>query len=231
MCGIFSLINNSYTFSPTIIRNCFNIGVNRGPEQSELKYIDDDLWFGFHRLAINGLDTGSSQPLSIDGITLICNGEIYNYKALYSLMNVTPLTSSDCEVIIHLYAQYGLEYTLQLLDGVFAFILHDLRDDTNPLLYVARDPYGVRPLYMVNSLFSYNNQEPIVGFASELKVLHSLCSSNKTREFVYSHIMPGSFLLYTKDCANPLWFLKEQTKYHTCKFINECKFIYIDRDE
>ena len=230
MCGIFALINNVYTFHPSTIGNGFMKGAARGPEQSTIKYIDDEVWLGFHRLAINGLDDGSSQPMTINGITLICNGEIYNYKELYSLLKMEPLTGSDCEVIIHLYARFGLEYTLQLLDGVFAFVLHDLRDDTNPLIHVVRDPYGVRPLYMLTSrmLTPYmltstiftKDKEPVVAFASELKVLHSL-SNGKPAEYVFSHVAPGSYLTFTKTEQSDykLWFLINQAKYHTYKFI------------
>jgi len=220
MCGIFALINNVYTFHPNTIYNGFMKGVARGPEGSITKYIDDEVWMCFHRLAINGLDAESSQPMTINGITLICNGEIYNYKELYSLLKVEPLTHSDCEVIIHLYARFGLEYTLQLLDGVFAFVLHDLRDDTHPLIHAVRDPYGVRPLYMLTPTAFTKEKEPVVAFASELKVLHSL-TDGKPSEYVFSHVAPGSYLTFTKTAQSDyrLWFLVDQAKYHTYKFV------------
>jgi asparagine synthase (glutamine-hydrolysing) len=235
MCGIFALLNNSSTFTPQTIKSSFMLGVNRGPEQSTLKYNDEDVWLGFHRLAINGLNPTSGQPMTIDGITLICNGEIYNYKELYALLEQEPLTASDCEVIIHVYARYGLEYTLQLLDGVFAFVLHDLRDDTKPLLHIARDPYGVRPLYMVVPDMTYSAvsnvmyNEPIVAFASELKVLHSLCSStnndlntvmNSYQNFTFTHVLPGTFLTYQKTNDYRTWYVAYRAKYHTYKFIS-----------
>lgn len=236
MCGIFALLNNSTTFHPKIIKNSFMLGINRGPEHSTLKYNDDDVYLGFHRLAINGLNPASGQPMTFNNITLICNGEIYNYKELYTLLDMEGETDSDCEVIIHLYARFGLEYTLQLLDGVFAFVLHDLRDDTHPLIHVARDPYGVRPLYMVipDPCIAKAGAitEPIFAFASELKVLHSLCSSivdirsdNAYYNFHFSHVMPGNFLTFQKNLDYTEWFLTEKTKYHTYNFINgQCKF-------
>ena len=184
MCGIFALLNNKTTYNQQTIQNCFQKGINRGPEYSELKNFENNVVFGFHRLAINGLNEQSNQPLKIDNINLICNGEIYNYKELFQKINIEPTTSSDCEIIIHLYKRYGIEYTLQLLDGVFAFVLYD--DNT---IYIARDPYGVRPLYTmmmdssllpssanktddVNSL--NNTNEPIIAFASEIKTLNNL---------------------------------------------------------
>ena len=184
MCGIFALLNNKTTYNQQTIQNCFQKGINRGPEYSELKSLNNNVIFGFHRLAINGLNEKSNQPLIIDNITLICNGEIYNYKELFQKMNIEPTTSSDCEIIIHLYKRYGIEYTLQLLDGVFAFVLYD--DNT---IYIARDPYGVRPLYtmMIDSSCSSsyankiddvsscnNTNEPIIAFASEIKTLNNL---------------------------------------------------------
>ena len=237
MCGIFALLNNSTTFHPKNIKKSFMLGVNRGPEQSTLKYNDDDVYLGFHRLAINGLNPESGQPMTFNNITLICNGEIYNFKELYTLLDMEGETDSDCEVIIHLYARFGLEYTLQLLDGVFAFVLHDLRDDTHPLIHVARDPYGVRPLYMVNPdpcivrtgiITEPIYTEPIFAFASELKVLHCLCSNsvdihtdNTQYKFHFSHVMPGTFLTFQKNLDYTKWSLTENIKYHTYKFINE----------
>lgn len=149
MCGIFTIIRNwdssiHFDADRSLINRGFNKGQSRGPEHSVLSIINDNLIFGFHRLAINGLNSISNQPLINNGISLICNGEIYNYKEIYSQLNVTPKTDSDCEAIIHMYLKYGIEYTLQNLDGVFSFVLYD---SNNKCGYIARDPYGVRPLY------------------------------------------------------------------------------------
>ena len=149
MCGIFTIIRNlnspvNFISNVEAINNSFEKGQGRGPDNSTLSVINDNLLFAFHRLAINGLDSNSNQPLVVDGVYLICNGEIYNYKELYSQLNATPTTNSDCEAIIHLYLKYGIEYTLQNLDGVFSFVLYDSNKNRG---YIARDPYGVRPLY------------------------------------------------------------------------------------
>ena len=124
MCGIFALLNNKNNFSNTFIKKNFCKGVDRGPESSSLINVNNKITLGFHRLAINGLDDISDQPLTVNKVTLICNGEIYNYKKLYQYLNITPKTNSDCEVIIHLYLRYGMEQTLRMLDGVFAFVLY-----------------------------------------------------------------------------------------------------------
>ena len=164
MCGIFCLLNSKGE-DKGFVKRQFDKCQNRGPEQSKL-FFDREMYvyLGFHRLPINGLDEISNQPMTIDNnITLICNGEIYNYKELFELMDITtPETNSDCEVILHLYKRYGIEQTLQMLDGVFGFIIYDFRDVDNKKIYAARDPYGVRPLFKLHTSKGY------IGFASLL---------------------------------------------------------------
>ena len=82
MCGIFSLLNGSFIIRDKI-NNCFKKGSKRGPESSTILNPNSNTLIGFHRLAINGLNEESNQPLKINDIILICNGEIYNYKELY----------------------------------------------------------------------------------------------------------------------------------------------------
>ena len=136
MCGIFALLGDSSRLGNSNdltnidnILNSFNKGKHRGPEFSKLTNVMLKATFGFHRLAINGLNEKSNQPLIYKDIVLICNGEIYNYKELYSYMNLSMAdiqTDSDCEVIIHMYLRYGIEHTLRMLDGVFSFVLYDI---------------------------------------------------------------------------------------------------------
>ena len=117
MCGIFGVLNNRQTFNDKLVKTAFDKGSYRGPEDSQLACYSEKLVLGFKRLAINGLNSASSQPMTIGNVTLVCNGEIYNYKELYELMGMTPTTGSDCEVIIRMYKKYGFEYTLEMLDG------------------------------------------------------------------------------------------------------------------
>lgn len=205
MCGIFSIINNNHNLS--FLQNEFNKGKHRGPEHSTIYGVSINTIFGFHRLAINGLDEISNQPITINNIVLICNGEIYNYIELYKLIGITPTTNSDCEVIIHLYLKYGIQQTLKMLDGVFAFVLCDNRIDTNEMntIYIARDPYGVRPLYKLKS-------NEMFGVASEIKMLNNLSSNSN----VVEHFEPGTFMMFTLNfMVNPMWVSTYyNTKYH-----------------
>lgn len=220
MCGIFLLLNNDNSFKFDYVKEQFEKGVNRGPENSKFTYLNDNIIYGFHRLAINGLDEISNQPFFINNVMLICNGEIYNYKELYSMMGITPTTNSDCEVIIHLYLKYGIEQTLHMLDGVFAFALYDLN---NNLIFISRDPYGVRPLYCLKYL------NHITGFASELKVLNGFnrmeLAADSHDEVQMStsvnHFTPGTYqtLYYHKYYKR--WLTKSTDKYHiTSSFSN-----------
>ena len=216
MCGIFSLLNISDTnvlFTQEFIKHNFQLGQGRGPENSVLKNVSVRTKFGFHRLAINGLNDISNQPICIDDIVLICNGEIYNYKELYEFMGIESETDSDCEIIIHLYKKYGIYQTLKMLDGVFAFCLCDnrLTISLTSTIYVARDPYGVRPLYCLKPLL-YNK---LIGFASELKMLSEFSDVDPTKAYI-TQFTPGTYSKYViqnKVLSN--WTLiLENIKYH-----------------
>ena len=178
MCGIFGIINYDKHKIDKINKN-FIKGSSRGPEYSVIKTYNNNC-FGFHRLAINGLNIISNQPFEINNIVLICNGEIYNYKELAKDNNINLITDSDCEIILHLYLLYGIEYTLGLLDGVFAFILYDKNNNS---IFLSRDPYGVRPLYI-----SYENNSMYI--SSELKSIYNLSTNKKS----LSNFIPGYYM-------------------------------------
>ena len=158
MCGIFALIESEN--DPT---DAFKTGSKRGPEMSKLIKIDNN-YLGFHRLAINGLNDESNQPLYYKEYVLVCNGEIYNYTELIRDHDLVVKTQSDCEVIVAMYAKYGIQ-CLDYLDGEFAFILYDFSKSE---FFIARDPYGVRPLYIATVKNKYC-------FASDLEpMIHSI---------------------------------------------------------
>ena len=238
MCGIFTLLNNSDTFTSEEIEAAFEYGNNRGPEDSEFITYGNNLNIGFKRLAINGLNMESRQPMTIDNITLICNGEIYNFKELFRIMQVEQITQSDCEIIIHLYKRYGIKQTLMLLDGYFSFILYDNSTlKKEPTIIVARDPFGVRPLYILeynidNHIAEDNDNlsiisEKIIGFASELKMLNPLLNTNKgiltysnsnishskKAPFGITQYPPGSYSVYKNQLrlfGNYEWVISEK---------------------
>lgn len=213
MCGIFGLLGR-YSYTHKELTNASNKGSQRGPEYSVLQHITDGLTLGFHRLAINGLDALSNQPIEHDGCYIVCNGEIYNYKKLYVENKIAPDTESDCEVIMHLYKKYGMEYTLRLIDGVFAFILVDTKINK---VFVARDPYGIRPLFILK-----HTTENYYGFASEMKQLIPLVSHNNE---IIQQFQPGSFSVFTMDIDKNIR-LQETTKYSSLPFMTHIETTY-----
>lgn len=241
MCGIFSLLNNNDLIFPRqFIDEQFKRGEGRGPEHSILTDVNVKALFGFHRLAINGLNKESNQPIKFDNITLICNGEIYNFRELYKEMDVKPTTDSDCEVIIHLYMKYGIDHTLQMLDGVFSFILLDGRYNLQiNKMYVARDPYGIRPLFWLRDK-NPDSLDRMYGFASELKMLSPFYSKlkrplgrrnrrltimesnldhNESNVIVLEPFRPGTYATFELPwTVNASWSLTSTTKYHTTGF-------------
>jgi asparagine synthase (glutamine-hydrolysing) len=148
-----------------------------------VKHIASNVTFGFTRLAINGLTDDGMQPFYDGAISWICNGEIYNANKLASDLNVT--LKSDCSVLGALYMKHrdDLATFARCLDGVFAIALYDAE---RKKVIVARDPYGVRPLYMASRVSPqqtilqpqygqpialYKPKMDTLVFASELKAL------------------------------------------------------------
>ena len=218
MCGIFALlnVNNISPDEEKIIKTQFIKGKKRGPEYSKLEYKYYKTVLGFHRLAINGLNSESNQPIVYNNVVLICNGEIYNYKQLYKSMNVTPTTDSDCEVIIHLFIKYGIEQTLNMLDGVYSFLLFDNRPnvDTVHTVIIARDPLGIRPLYQM-----YNNNNNIAFkknlccFASELKCLQYFYNSD-VYNYHIKQFEPGTYSIFQRNVVETDWKPIIENKKH-----------------
>ena len=206
MCGIFGILINKKNTNYENIKNYFNYGKKRGPENSIIKYITEDIIFGFHRLAINGLNEISNQPIvdKNNKYILICNGEIYNYKELYKKFNFDNITNSDCEIIIHMYDLFGLKF-INFLDGVFSFMLYDVE---NEKVIIGRDPHGVRPLYCCN----YENNN--ISFCSDLLPLLYDKNVKNINQFP-----PGTICIYKKE--NDLY----NKIYHERYFYLDCNII------
>ena len=172
MCGIFAyLFRGEGKLSLNQIHKIINSAVktqHRGPDKTEFETYDGEVCFCFHRLAIVGKTKRGNQPLSLDDDptkVLICNGEIYNYEELAKLHGFELESGSDCEIILHMIKKFGIEETVRNLDGVFSFVYYDTEEKT---VHVARDPFGVRSLFM-----GLNRSGDII-FASEMKSLQDL---------------------------------------------------------
>jgi asparagine synthase (glutamine-hydrolysing) len=164
MCGICGLIakNNQPMDETLIVKMCDQI-VHRGPDDDGI-YYGDTAHLGFRRLSIIDLE-GGHQPLSNEDGTvwIIFNGEIYNYQTLRrSLLDRGHQfkTDADTEVIVHLYEEKGPDCVKELR-GMFAFAILDTR---NQQLFAARDYFGIKPFYYVDT-------GEHIAFGSEIKSL------------------------------------------------------------
>ncbi|MCB0745773.1 MAG: asparagine synthetase B, partial [Ignavibacteriae bacterium] len=166
MCGIIGIINNQDTVNILELKSMSDKLHLRGPDASGT-WIDNNVGFAHRRLSIIDLQTGD-QPMYTDDekIVIVFNGEIYNFKELRSELtkkNHIFKTTSDTEVILKGYQEYGIDELLERLEGMFAFALYD---SDKKEVYIARDKFGEKPLY-------YIENDTAIYFASELKALES----------------------------------------------------------
>jgi len=169
MCGIFAYISGediSDELHSQLVKEA-NKSRHRGPDNTKYRMENEKIFLAFHRLCINDMSDNGDQPLTHPNdynIILICNGEIYNHRKLREENNFKTNSESDCEIVLHMYTKYGFKKTIESLDGVFACVLLDLNKN---VIYAARDPIGVRSLYI-------GTNDADFGFCSELKSIHNL---------------------------------------------------------
>ncbi len=196
MCGIAGVVsfNNSPAISNDLLERMVNTLYHRGPDEAGMA-IHGPAALGMRRLSIIDL-SGGSQPIYNEdkSIWTVFNGEIYNFpelkKELLSKGHVFK-TTTDTEVIVHGYEEYGLDFAKHL-NGMFAIALHDTRK--NKFLLV-RDHIGIKPLY-----YSFSNKRIV--FGSEIKaILESKLVSkelnmNALGEFLSWEYIPGETTLF-----------------------------------
>ncbi|QNI75215.1 asparagine synthase (glutamine-hydrolyzing) [Synechococcus sp. MVIR-18-1] len=165
MCGITGLINlNGDSVSPVILKKMTDAIVHRGPD-GEGHWIDESVGLGHRRLAIIDLSPAGHQPMisSDHRYVLSYNGEIYNYRELRAELEAEGFwfrSQTDSEVVLNALAHWGHDALLKF-NGMFALALWDRKESS---LLLARDRYGVKPLY-------YSFQSGVFAFASEQKAI------------------------------------------------------------
>ena len=144
MCGIAGVMTSETTLpNPALLDGFLRALGHRGPD-GEGRYAAPGVGLVQTRLAIIDLSTGDQPLYGSNGTALVANGEIYNYIELKREFSGTPFkTQSDCEVPLAAYARDGADFA-NVLRGMYAIALHDARDHA---LYLARDPFGIKPLY------------------------------------------------------------------------------------
>jgi asparagine synthase (glutamine-hydrolysing) len=163
MCGIAGIVERQRKVDPSILERMLKAQLHRGPDGGGL-WQRAELAIGMRRLSIIDLEHGWQPFHGENGrCVLVANGEIYNHAALRDELIQRGhifATKSDCEVILHLYEEYG-DDCVSRLRGMFAFALWD---EDKGRLFLARDRMGEKPLYL------YESEGRLV-FASELKAL------------------------------------------------------------
>ena len=163
---------------------------SRGPDDTRIISLPHG-FLGFHRLAIMGLNEEGMQPFYMGKNSLVCNGEIYGFRKLKDELikkGYSFKSESDCEILLPLYKEYGLE-TFKMLDAEFALIIYDGEKDK---LIAARDPIGIRPLF-----YGYSGKGIV--FASEAKNLVKICK--KVLPFPPGHYYDGEKFVCYNDIA------------------------------
>jgi asparagine synthase (glutamine-hydrolysing) len=161
MCGIAGLMTQHGDAAPGRLLRAMGAALaHRGPD-GDGHYRSGDVGMVQMRLAIIDLATGDQPLYEPGGAALVANAEIYNYVELRREFPESSFaTQSDCELPLHLYRRHGLDFTGHLR-GMYAIALHD---PTAGRLVLARDPFGIKPLY-------YAETPQYFAFASEPQAL------------------------------------------------------------
>lgn len=165
MCGIVGLINlNNVAVAPPILKRMTDEIAHRGPD-GEGHWIEGNVGLGHRRLAILDLSPAGHQPMvSADHrFVLTYNGEIYNFRELRAELEAIGYwfrSKTDSEVVLYALAEWGVQ-ALERFNGMFALALWDRKSQT---LRLARDRYGIKPLY-------YAQQGNLFMFGSEQKAM------------------------------------------------------------
>ena len=161
MCGFVGVINQSKPVDFNVLQSMADAISHRGPDE-EGHYIYKNIGFFHKRLSIIDLATGQ-QPMESTNFVIVFNGEIYNYIELREGLKRKGhifRTTSDTEVILHMYEEYGHD-CISHLNGMFSFLIYDkIREQ----VIAGRDHFGIKPLYFIS------NRDCLL-FASEIKAL------------------------------------------------------------
>ncbi|RJQ34076.1 asparagine synthase (glutamine-hydrolyzing) [Candidatus Parcubacteria bacterium] len=199
MCGIIGqygkqIDTDAFVFKRDLLKH-------RGPDSSGLFVsADEKLALGHRRLSIIDLSDRAKQPMKVGDYVIIYNGEVYNFNELRKDLASEYLSSSDTEVILRAYIKYGTS-AFAKFDGMFALAIYD--QNKNELI-LARDRYGIKPLY-------YSTDDNNFFFASELKcfaqkkINHKSLAKYFYQYYVYGEdtilegvnkLEPGTFAIY-----------------------------------
>jgi len=180
---------------------------HRGPDQKG-EWVDSTVYIGHRRLSILDLSETGRQPMVAGQVILAANGEIYNYRQLKKELEREYQfeSASDSEVLLHGYRAWGINGLLERIDGMFAFVIYDVRAAR---LFIARDRVGIKPIY-----YSVANDNLV--WASELKALREFMNlqsgdidATSLYDFLTYRYIPAPKTLYRGVCKlEPAHFLE-----------------------
>lgn len=202
MCGIvcaFDIKQKSETLRPLVLEMAKSIR-HRGPDWSGI-YSDDKVIMAHERLAIVDPASGKQPLFSEDKkLVLAANGEIYNHKLLRAQFpDYKFQTESDCEVILALYKEKGVDFVDEM-NGIFGFAIYDVDKDE---YFIARDHMGIIPLYM-----GWDKHGTFY-VASELKALEGVCTKIE--------LFPPGHYMSSKDGELVQWYKRDWEDYEAVK--------------
>lgn len=160
---------------------------HRGPDQWN-DYFDQDIYIGHQRLSILDLSEHGKQPMISpdEKVIITVNGEIYNFLELKKELEskYTFKSTSDSEVVLYGYIEWGIDKLLEKIDGMYAISIYDRKREK---LFLARDRAGIKPLY-------YGAVNGQIAWASELKAIQKLYENENI--LVYDYTALYDFLTY-----------------------------------
>ncbi len=167
MCGILAILETEQKLDTTLVQQLSKRMSHRGPDESDLHFTEKGHVLSHERLSIVDLKSGKQPIQGTSSAWMVHNGEIYNHKQLREtvLKHHTFRTTSDSEVIVRLYEEFGYDFCGRL-DGIFAFMVIDGDD-----FIAGRDPLGVKPLYYGKDAAGR------LYFASEMKAIADQCET------------------------------------------------------
>ena len=178
MCGITGFCDFNKQSIKQTLQDMTDVLHHRGPDDSGYRFIEAEyacIGLGHRRLSILDLSTHGHQPMVFENLTVVYNGEIYNFKEIRQELekeNYTFDSDSDTEVILKAYDKWGVK-AVDKFNGMFAIAIYDTK---NQKLILIRDRSGIKPLY-------YYDDENLFLFSSELKSFHEHSNFKKVINF------------------------------------------------
>ncbi len=165
MCGIAGIFEKN-TDNKALMSQMLDAIAHRGPDDKSV-FAADNCTLGHRRLSIIDLNTGNQPIFNEDKtVAVVYNGEIYNFQEIREDLKLKGhqfSTTSDTEILVHLYEEYGCDF-VDRLNGIFAFAIYDTKQK---LLMLARDHFGIKPLH-----YFYKNGKLVFGSEQKSIILH-----------------------------------------------------------